>query len=96
MSSILETKHTDLPFPLSLIPRKWTAIPSENPPPFGFGQPKDVPSPGRWTLAFSKFGFMFSFQTPGRWLFRIGTFRYDYSDFYYEIFTLTLKKEKDV
>ena len=86
-------KHTDWPWPLSLVPRKWTAIPSNNPP-GTIGDNTDVPPPGKWVLAWSRFGFMFSFQTRGRWLFRIGTFRYDYVDRYYEILTLTLKKEQ--
>jgi hypothetical protein len=79
--------HTDWPWPFSLIPRRWTAVPSDTPP-FTIGYEKDVPPPGRWVIALSKYGFMFSFQTKGGWLFRIGT-----ASKYYELFTLTLKKE---
>ncbi len=90
---ILDTKHTDLPWPLSLIPRRWTAIPSVVRP-WTLGYDRDVPPAGAWTLAFSRYGVMGSFQTKGRWLFRMGTFRYDYVDLYYELVTLTLKRLK--
>jgi hypothetical protein len=92
--NILEKKHTDWPWPLSKIPRAWTAIPSTTPPRTLAGQNTDVPSPGRFTLQLSRYGFMFSVQTKGQWLFRIGSFRFDYVDNYYEIFTLTLKRHK--
>ena len=88
---ILDEKHTDWPWPLSLIPRRWTAIPSDKGP-WSIGYQKDVPPPGRWTLAFSRYGFMFSVNARG-WLFRVGTFRYDYVDKYFQIPTLTLKRQ---
>jgi hypothetical protein len=96
-------KHTDWYWPLSLIPRKWTAIPSEREP-FGviiddvgmlWVRPKtwnlDVPVRNSAMLVFSRYGFMFSVNAKG-WLFRIGTFRYDYVDSYVELFTLALKR----
>ena len=100
--------HTDLIWPLSLIPRKWTAVESTHPP-IGvtlehsstalgwqltlYGTTIDVPDHGTATLALSRYGFMVSVNSHG-WLFRIGTFRYDYVDQYYEFPTLTLKRHK--
>jgi hypothetical protein len=96
-------KHTDWPFPLSLIPRSWTAIASDKAP-WGFSlllvRPKDadkttahldVPMRNEAVLDFSRYGFMFSVNAKG-WLFRVGSFRYDYVDKYYELPTLTLKR----
>lgn len=54
----------------------------------------DIPRTGEWLIALSKFGFMFSFQTRGRWLFRVGTFRYDYVGNFYTFPTLALKKQR--
>ena len=82
--------HTDLIWPLSLIPRKWTAVESTRQP-YTYGYDGDVPPAGQWTVAISRYGFMFSANSHG-WLFRIGTFRYDYVDKYYEFPTLTLKR----
>jgi hypothetical protein len=113
--SILDEKHSDWPWLLSRIPRKWTAVRSERKPcglycirfsstprrlllGLGFFNRTDtgaydVPEPREAVLAFSRFGFMFSFQTAKGWLFRIGSARYDYVDKYYTMPTLTLKKK---
>lgn len=90
--NILQKKHTDWPWPLSYVPRAWTAIKSDVPPRTLAGEDTDVPAPGRFTLQVCKYGFMFSLQTKRGWLVRVGSFRYDYCDKYYEIFTLTLKR----
>lgn len=94
-------KHTDLPWPLSLIPRGFNAVQSNDPPHVVAHSPgalvdhnADVPAPGNFTFSTSKYGFNFALTTKGGWIFRIGTFRYDYVDHYYTFPTFTIKKEK--
>ncbi len=71
--AIPEGNHTDWVFPLSLIPRTWTAIPDSVPP---------VKIAGSAPTAIEG------------WHFRLGTFRFDVVDGYYQIPTATIKKIK--
>jgi len=92
---IPEGNHNDWLWPFSYIPRKWTAIESEEPPTKIFGNTNgnlDVPKPGQWTLSSSPYGPMFAWTSVSGWHFRIGTARYDYVDRYYQFPTLALKK----
>lgn len=74
--------HSDWIWPFSLIPRKWTAIPRENPPLklMGTAPPdKPIPDPGDWIINY--WPPYFAFQTKGGWHFRIGA-RWDNVDKY--------------
>lgn len=93
--------HNDWPWPLSLIPRKATAI--AGPPPTDvvysdnfnkLTNHPDVPNEGAWAVSkHPDYGFCFSAVEKGV-LFSIGTFRYDYVDGYYTFPRLTIKKVK--
>jgi hypothetical protein len=88
-------RHTDyFLWPFTHIPRLWTEHASCKPPRTLFGQNTDVPDRGRKTFQVSKWGFMYSSQSKHGLLFRIGTMRYDYNGFFYEVPTLALKHEK--
>jgi hypothetical protein len=103
--SIPTGKHSDWPWPFSLIPRRWTAVESDKEPAavsvlFSDGNGTlqnispvnpDVPAPGEACISFCRYGVMFSACGFG-WLLRIGTFRYDYTDRYYTFPTFTLKR----
>lgn len=98
--SVPSGKHNDLPWPLSLLPRNFNAIPSNDPPhvvahsagALKDGHNADVPAPGNFTFSVSKYGFNFAWTTKGGTIFRIGTFRYDYVDHYYTLPTIALHK----
>jgi hypothetical protein len=91
--------HNDWVWPFSLIPRKATAI--EGPPPTdvtyspNFDKAHhnpDVPNEGAWALSkHPEYGVSYAEVKDGV-LFAAGTFRYDYSDHYYEIGRFTNKK----
>lgn len=84
-------KHDDWVWPLSYIPRHWTAF--EGKPPrqlAGSADPNghlDITARGTWSLAWP---FHFTFYTHGGWMFAIGI-RYDYNDLYYNWPRFTLK-----
>jgi hypothetical protein len=89
-------RHTDWPWPLSYIPRSWTAVESQRKPvqvlgTVGKGENLDVPKPGRFTLAWPPY---FAVTGPRGIHFRIGVARYDYVDEYYQIPTVALKRIK--
>lgn len=97
MSDILDKNHDDWIWPFSYIPRKWTAIVSDEKPTAvatskGLDKVDDIPNPGEWALTKSKFGLNFAATSENGWHFRIGTFRYDYVDGYYTFPTFTIKK----
>lgn len=93
-------RHTDWIWPLSYIPRNWTAFNSDVPPVKIAGTERledhlDIPERGKWVLA----GVMnlripvyFALTTNSGWHFRVGLLRYDFVDEYYQIATFTIKK----
>jgi len=94
--------HDDWIFPFSLIPRRWTSIPSDHPPTAiahsrGLDKVDDIPNPGQWVLERSRYGLYFALTTRSLWHFRLGSFRWDAVDHYYSVpFTFTIKKLKSV
>ncbi len=87
-------RHTDWPWPLSLIPRRWTARESGRLPVKLLGTvPRDahldIPRPGQWVLAWPLY---FAITTENGVHFRIGIARYDYVDHYYQLGTLAWKR----
>ncbi len=93
-------RHNDWWWPFSLIPRRWTAFNSDIPPVKIAGTERaqdhvDIPERGKWILAGVgnlKIPVYFAVTTKAGWHFRIGLFRYDYIDGYYQIFTFTIKR----
>jgi hypothetical protein len=86
-------KHTDWVWPLSYIPRRWTAWSSTNEPRKIIGSATghlDIPPRGTWVLAWPPY---FAVTLPNGAHFRLG-FRHDYQDHYYTFVPLTLKKLK--
>ena len=98
-------RHDDWPWPLSSVPRRWTAV-SGNPPRKTFGTtpltraefngrqfryPKPIPPAGRWH--FTIWPLYFGMTTHSGWHFRLGV-RYDDIDGYYSWPSVTLKRYK--
>lgn len=86
-------KHTDYPWPLKWVPRRWTSFCWPVPKKLAgnqiltiykakdgsvFAAPKPIPRPGEWQ--FSR-PFYVAFTTKSRWSFRLGA-RWDDVDFY--------------
>ena len=95
-------RHDDWIWPLCLIPRRWTAFGSDIPPIKIIGTERaedhvDIPERGKWVIAGVcnlKIPVYFAATSVSGLHFRIGLFRYDYVDHYYEFFSLTLKRLK--
>ena len=92
-------KHSDWPWPLSLIPRGWNAWESDVPPVKIAGNVPwhkhlDVPARGQWAIAGYervKIPVFFAFQTKrGRYM-RLALIRYDYVDGYYTFFSFAYR-----
>ncbi len=93
---IPEGPHRDWPWPLSYIPRRWTAWESTKLPvkllgTVGEDEHLDIPKPGKWVLAWPLY---FAITTKNLFHFRVGLARYDFVDHYYQIGTITLKRLK--
>lgn len=92
--------HSDWPKLFRWVPRKWTAIEYSVPPVKIAGTERvednlDIPERGRWALAGIgnlKIPVYFALTTKTGWHFRIGLFRFDYSDFYYQVGTFKIGK----
>jgi hypothetical protein len=85
--------HTDWPWPFSLIPRRWNAVPSEHEPVQLLGTASghlDIPDRGTWTIAWPIY---VALTSRKGWHFRFGI-RYDYIDRYYTFPSFTIKKLK--
>ncbi len=93
-------RHDDWIWPFRYIPRSWTAFRSDISPVKIAGTAAghlDIPERGRWVLAGVeklKIPVYFAITTSTGLHFRIGLFRYDYVDRYYELFPLSLKRLK--
>jgi len=87
--------HTDWPWPLSLVPRRWNAREMEEPPRALAGTsrfPDDIPEAGTWVLLWTPYGPYFALTTRDCLHFRLGFARPDLVDRYYSLFTLALKR----
>ena len=87
-----------LTWPLSQIPRHWTAFDSDIPPVKILGTAEghlDIPSRGTWALAGVgdiPIPVYFAITAENGTHFHIGLFRYDYNGHYYQIPSLTFKR----
>ena len=94
-------RHTDWPWLLSWVPRRWTAFESEIPPLQLFGNVPpgahlDIPARGQWTIATIAHGNLplyFAIRTKSNWYFRFGV-RFDYLNKYYTFPSIALKHYK--
>jgi hypothetical protein len=83
--------HRDWIWPLSSIPRSWTAFESKVLPRKLGGTQEghlDVPDPGKWAImGYGPIPVMWAYTTHDGMRNRFGILRYDYEDHYWEIFT---------